>query len=121
MGVPIEWMNSNIICLGVQDPQKGVTMKATRMYWNNEDYRKWSIITGIIARMMKSEDDTEVFDLYCEAEDLWEEYFPYESLHEGDSWYGCRMFNIRQKQLEKLSKIGITYNLYGCKVTIVNE
>ena len=96
-------------------------MKMTRINWSDRDHERWAIITGIISKMMKSQDNEEVFNLYCEAQDLYDEWFPYESLHEGDDWYGCRMFNLRTKQLEKLSKVGVTYNLYGCKVTIINE
>lgn len=98
-------------------------MAQNRAAWTNHQWKIWEEITWIIHRMMKSENDKVVFDLYCEADNLYSKFFIYDSTNEGDDWYGCRMFRIREQELEDLKKkqdTTVTYNLYGCNVTINN-
>ena len=73
-----------------------------------------------IAREMLSVFDREyLFDIYCEAEDLWWEFFPFQASQYGDDWWVTKRFNDCDRHLKKVGN-AVTVNLFGCNNVTVN-
>lgn len=71
--------------------------------------------------MLTAWDPEYLFDLYCEAEDLWNEFFPFEASQWGDNWWLTKRFNDLNREIGNRQKYlagGVNVNLFGCEVTI---
>ena len=71
--------------------------------------------------MLGAWDEDYLFDLFCEAEDIWNDQFPFESNLQGDDWWVTRRFNDCSRAIKEAKKRGgcnITVNLFGCTVQI---
>lgn len=68
--------------------------------------------------MFTAWDEEYLFDLFCEAEDLWNEYFPFEASQAGDDWYLTKRFNDISREIRNRKNTGVTVNLFGCDVTV---
>lgn len=53
----------------------------------------WARITQLANSMLATTDRSKLFDLYCEAEDLYNEFFPFEAAIDGDNWWLTKRFN----------------------------
>ena len=53
----------------------------------------WARIIQLANTMLATTSRNELFDAYCEAEDLYNEYFPFEAGIDGDNWWLTRRFN----------------------------
>ena len=73
---------------------------------------------GEIGREMLTTWDREyLFDLYCEAEDIWNENFPFEASQVGDDWYLTKRFNDLDRKLREEHEV-IQVQLFGCTINI---
>ena len=86
-------------------------------YWNKEQINAMKAIQQILWDMLLSNNEDEVFDLFCQADDLWNEYFPWEASQKGDSWKGVRWYNDKMRSLKKMTTDNTTTNISG-NVTI---
>lgn len=66
---------------------------------SKEQRDAWSRIIQIGNSMLVTTDRGELFDLFCEADDLWNEYFPFEAAQEGDGWWLAKRFNTIDRAL----------------------
>lgn len=55
--------------------------------------RAWARITQLANSMLCTTDRQKLFDLFCEAEDLYNEHFPFEAGIDGDNWWLTKRFN----------------------------
>ena len=75
-------------------------------------------ISRIAAKMRTCWDKDYLFDLYCEADDLWNENFPFQAQQLGDKWYVTKLFNDLSRELKNMHNV--TINLFDCNVTMKN-
>ena len=71
--------------------------------------------------MFNAWDESYLLDLYCQADNLWNEYFPFEASQWGDDWFLAKRFNDCQKAIREAKQRGgcnVTVNLFGCTVQI---
>ena len=68
-------------------------------------------------KMFRARYEDDLFDLYCEADDLWEEYFPFFAEQEGDRWYLTRRYNDLAKRLRNKPDV-VTVNIFGNNITV---
>lgn len=59
----------------------------------SEQRKAWNKIVQIGNSMLATTDRNKLFDLFCEADDLWNEFFPFEACTKGDNWWLARRFN----------------------------
>ena len=85
---------------------------------SQEQKDAWKRICFIFREMLSVFDREYLFDLYCEAEDLWWEFFPFEASQWGDDWWVTKRFNDVDRHLKKVGNTAITVNLFGCNVTV---
>ena len=87
--------------------------------WTNQQIVTMRRINRILWKMLFSNNEDEVFDLFCEADDLWNEYFPWEAAQKGDKWKGVRWFNDKMRSLKKPQIIEVAVNINNSNVNIV--
>lgn len=75
-------------------------------------------INELANSMLMAWDEEYLFDLFCEAEDLWNEYFPFEAEQAGDDWWVTKRFNDVNREIRNRRTCGVTINLFGCDVTV---
>ena len=69
--------------------------------------------------MLRAWNENDLFDIYCQADDLWNEYFPFQAEQEGDHWYLTRRYNDLSREFRKnKNPESLTVNLFGCTVKI---
>lgn len=59
----------------------------------------WFKIMQIANSMLVCTDRGELFDLFCKAEDLYNDHFPFEASMDGDSWWLTRRYNNIDRML----------------------
>ena len=77
-------------------------------------------INKIYKHMLECNYTDDLFDLYCEAEDIWAENFPFEFNIEGDDWWLTKKYVDLDRKLRKNIEENptVTINLFGCNVTV---
>lgn len=73
-------------------------------------------ISRLKSKMMKAWDENYLFDLYCQADDLWQEYFPFQANQLGDKWEVTKLYNDLSRAIR--DKKSVVVNLLGCNVTL---
>ena len=76
-------------------------------------------ISRIAAKMRTCWDKDYLFDLYCQADDLWNDNFPFQAEQLGDKWYVTKLFNDCARELKNMRSI--TINLFDCDVTMTTS
>lgn len=66
--------------------------------------RAWNKINQIANSMLATTDRDELFSLFCEAEDLYNDFFPFEAGIDGDNWWLTRRFNNIDRALAFIEK-----------------
>lgn len=66
--------------------------------------RAYARISQLANSMLCTTDRAELFDLFCEAEDLYNEYFPFEAGIDGDNWWITKRFNNIDRALAFMGK-----------------
>ena len=66
--------------------------------------RAWNKIAQLGNSMLCTTDRSELFDMFCEAEDLYNEHFPFEAGIDGDNWWLTRRFNTIDRALAFMEK-----------------
>jgi len=66
--------------------------------------RAYARISQLANSMLCTTDRAELFDLFCEAEDLYNEYFPFEAGIDGDNWWLTKRFNNIDRALAFMGK-----------------
>ena len=64
-----------------------------------EQRRAWGKINQLATTMLFVTDRAELFDIFCKAEDLYNDFFPFEASIDGDNWWVTRRFNIIDRSL----------------------
>lgn len=64
-----------------------------------EQRMAWGRIIQIGNSMLVTTDREELFDLFCEADDLWNNNFPFEAAQKGDEWWLAKRFNTIDRAL----------------------
>ena len=87
------------------------------MFDNINDAQKKALrkISRIAAKMRVAWDKDYLFDLYCEADDIWNEYFPFQANQLGDKWYITKLYNDLARELK--DRTPVTINLFDCNIT----
>lgn len=78
-------------------------------------------INALYNKMLECFTEDELFDVFCEADDLWEENFPFEAAQWGDGSFLHRRFNDMNRELRrrKAANGGImTFNVMGHTVSV---
>lgn len=78
-------------------------------------------INVLYGKMLTCFTEDELFDVFCEADDLWEENFPFEAAQWGDESFLHKRFNDMGRELRrrKAANGGImTFNVMGHTVSV---
>ena len=68
-------------------------------------------IEKIRQKMLNCWDSETLFDLYCQADDIWQERFPFQANLLGDKWEITKLYNDLDKEIKKGGFV--TVNLFG--------
>lgn len=68
-------------------------------------------IEKIRQKMLKCWNSETLFDLYCQADDIWQERFPFQANLLGDKWEITKLYNDLDKEIKKGGFV--TVNLFG--------
>ena len=75
-------------------------------------------ISHLYNLMLQAWDEGYLFDLYCQADDLWQENFPFQASQWGDDWWVTRRYNDMVRYIRDRPMKSFTVNLFGCTVNI---
>lgn len=86
----------------------------TLMFENLSRSQKTALakINKIRQKMMNCWNSEDLFDLYCQADDIWQEKFPFQAQILGDKWEVTRLYNDLSRAI-KNSREYVTVNLFG--------
>lgn len=73
-------------------------------------------IRRITAKMRTCWDKEYLFDLYCQADDIWNDEFPFQAEQLGDNWSVTKLYNDLARKLKNHGQV--TINIFDCNVTI---